>query len=171
MPKSETHNPKPLDHEKIPTRPAKAPYPPPYNECFDPKMTWKPVGALLGLKNFGVNIVTLPPGARSSERHWHKSQDEYVYILQGEVTVISEAGETTAGAGMSLGFRAGVPDGHTLVNNTDAPVTYLCVGDRAHPEHVTYPDADMQLIADEAGVRFMHNDGSPYPDEHQPKFR
>lgn len=171
MAKDESMNPAPLDHAKVPTRPAKAPYPPPYNDCFDPAMAWKPVGALLGLKNFGVNIVTLPPGARSSERHWHAAQDEYVYVIEGEVTVRSEAGETQAGPGMSIGFRAGVADGHVLINQSDRPVTYLCVGDRSAPEHVIYPDADMQLIADEQGVRFVRNDGTPYPEEHQPKFR
>jgi uncharacterized cupin superfamily protein len=64
-----------------------------------------------------------------------------------------------------------VADGHVLINQSDRPVTYLCVGDRSTPEHVIYPDADMQLIADEQGVRFVRNDGTPYPEEHQPKFR
>jgi len=168
--KSPDRNAAPIDYRDVPTRPAKSPYPPPYNEGFHPEMLWKPIGAMLGLKNFGVNIVILPPGARSAERHWHKAQDEFVYLIEGELTIISEAGETPMSVGQSVGFRAGVPDGHVLVNKSEAPATYLCVGDRAHPEHVTYPDVDMQLVADEKGPRFLHTDGTPYPDEHQPKW-
>lgn len=168
--KSTDRNAAPIDHKDIPSRPAKSPYPPPYNEGFHPEMLWKPVGAMLGLRNFGVNIVTLPPGARSAERHWHKAQDEFVYLIEGELTILSEAGETTMSQGQSVGFKAGVPDGHVLVNNATEPAVYLCVGDRAHPEHVTYPDVDMQLVADEKGPRFLHADGTPYPDEHQPKW-
>ena len=160
----------PIDPRDIKSRPAVSPYPPPYNEGFDPAMEWKMVGAVFGLTNFGVNIVTLPPGARSAERHWHNAQDEFVYLIEGELTVRTEAGDTPMKAGQSIGFKAGVPDGHVLENTSNAPVVYLCVGDRSSPEHVTYPDVDMQLVADEKGPRFLHNDGTPYPDEHQPKW-
>lgn len=169
--KSQDRNTAPIHHKDIPARPARSPYPPPYDQGFHPDMLWKPVGAMLGLKNFGVNIVTLPAGAKSAERHWHKAQDEFVYLIEGALTVVSEAGETVMTVGESVGFRAGVPDGHVLVNHTPEPSTYLCVGDRAHPEHVTYPDIDMQLVADEKGPRFLHTDGTPYHDEHQPKWR
>jgi uncharacterized cupin superfamily protein len=160
----------PLNHADVKSRPAKSPYPPPYNDGFHPDMTWKPVGAMFGLTNFGVNIVTLPPGGRSAERHWHKAQDEFVYVIEGTVTVMSEAGETPFSAGQCIGFKAGVEDGHMLENKSTAAVTYLCVGDRSNPEHVTYPDVDMQLVSDEKGPRFLHSDGTPYPDEHQPKW-
>lgn len=160
----------PIHYEDVKSRPAKSPYPPPYDEGFHPDMTWKPVGAMLGLTNFGVNVVTLPPGGRSAERHWHKAQDEFVYVIDGDLTIVSEVGETPLSTGQCVGFKAGVPDGHNIENKSKKPATYLCVGDRAHPEHVTYPDVDMQLVADEKGPRFLHTDGTPYPDEYQPKW-
>lgn len=172
MPEEPTkRNAAPIDHEDVPSRPAKSPYPPPYNEGFSPDMLWKPIGAMFGLTNFGVNIVSLPPGGRSAERHWHKAQDEFVYMISGSLTIVSENGDTPFTAGQSVGFKAGVPDGHMLVNKGTETAVYLCVGDRSNPEHVTYPDVDMQLVSDEKGPRFLHSDGTPYPDEHQPKWR
>ncbi len=160
----------PIDHREVKSPPPRSSYPPPYNEGRHPDMQWKPVGAMLALTNFGVNFVTLPPGARSAERHWHDTQDEFVYVIEGELTMVTEAGETPLTAGLSVGFKAGVADGHVLVNNSDAPATYLCVGDRTSPQRVTYSDADMLLVSDENGARFLHSDGTPYPDEHQPKW-
>lgn len=160
----------PIDYKDMKTRPARSPYPPPYDDAFHPDMQWKMVGAKLGLTHFGVNIVTLPPGGKSAERHWHKAQDEFVYVIEGNLTLITDEGETHLRAGHSVGFAAGVADGHVLMNTSDADATYLCVGDRTQPEHVTYSDADMQLVADEKGPRFLHKDGTPYPEEHQPKW-
>jgi uncharacterized cupin superfamily protein len=167
---SPDHNAAPINHNDVPSHPVKSPYPPPYDEGFHPDMKWKPIGALFGLTNFGVNIVTLPPGGRSAERHWYKAQDEFVFVIEGTLTILSEAGETPISAGQSIGFKAGIADGHVLINTSDASAIYLCVGDRSHPEHVTYPDVDLQLVADENGRRFLHQDGTPYPDEHQPKW-
>ena len=116
------------------------------------------IGNALGLGNFGVNLVTLPPGAASSQRHWHSHQDEFIYVVEGEVTLITDAGEQILGPGMVAGFPAGKPDGHHLVNRSAADVLYLEVGDRPPVDDVDYPDIDMLV----RGGRFVHRDGAPY---------
>ena len=116
------------------------------------------IGNALGLANFGVNLVTLPPGTASSQRHWHSHQDEFVYIVEGEATLVTDAGEQRLGPGMVAGFPAGRPDGHHLVNRSDADVIYLEVGDRPPVDDVDYPDIDMLV----RGGRLVHRDGGPY---------
>ena len=116
------------------------------------------VGNALGLRNFGVNLVTLPSGTASSQRHWHSHQDEFVYIVEGEATLVTDAGEQVLGPGMVAGFPAGRADGHHLVNRTAADVVYLEVGDRPPADDVDYPDIDMLL----RGGRFVHRDGTAY---------
>ena len=116
------------------------------------------VGDALGLRAFGVNLVTLPPGTASSQRHWHSRQDEFVYVVEGEATLITDAGEQTLGPGMAAGFPAGKPDGHHLVNRTEADVVYLEVGDRPPNDDVDYPDIDMLRRGD----RFVRRNGAPY---------
>jgi uncharacterized cupin superfamily protein len=115
-----------------------------------------------GLKNFGVNLVTLDPRSESSMRHWHAKQDEFIYVLEGELTLITNAGRQTLRAGMAAGFPAGKADGHQLVNETDRPATYLEVGDRTPNDNVAYPDVD--LAAGMVGAKwvFTHKDGRPY---------
>ncbi len=116
------------------------------------------LGDPLGLKQFGVNLVTLAPGAWSSQRHWHAHEDEFIYVLEGEVTLVTDAGEKILGAGMAAGFPAGRANGHHLINRSDAPVLYLEVGTRAESEEAQYSDIDM--IARKENGRF---DGEPYP--------
>ena len=116
------------------------------------------IGDVLGLNNFGVNLVTLKPGAASAQRHWHSHSDEFVYILEGEVTLITDAGEQVLGAGMVAGFPANDADGHHLVNNTESDVLYLEIGDRPPKDDVDYPDIDM-LLRD---GKLVHKDGTPY---------
>jgi len=116
------------------------------------------LGDALGLRNFGVNLVTLPPGAASSQRHWHSHQDEFVYIVEGEAALVTDAGEQTLGPGMVAGFPAGRADGHHLVNRSGTDVVYLEVGDRPPADDVDYPDIDMLL----RGGRFIRRDGTPY---------
>ncbi len=121
------------------------------------------IGNAVGLKNFGVNLTTLAPGAQSALRHWHSAQDEFVYILQGEVVLVTDAGEQTLGPGEMAGFAAGVEDGHHLVNLSAVPVVYLEVGDRTAPDRAEYPDQDLRCIPTESGQRqFVHKDGSAY---------
>lgn len=122
----------------------------------------KRLGDAAGLKNFGVNLVKLEPGSRSALRHWHNTQDEFVYILSGEVTLVTNAGEQILKAGMAAGFPAGSADGHHLINRSNEIVEYLEVGDRTPNDNVTYPDDDLIAI-DNSGVWiFAHKDGSPY---------
>tara|TARA_A100001037_G_scaffold51533_1_gene43544 strand:+ start:57 stop:512 length:456 start_codon:yes stop_codon:yes gene_type:complete len=116
------------------------------------------IGDVLGLNNFGVNLVTLKPGAASAQRHWHSHSDEFVYILEGEVTLITDAGEQALGAGMVAGFPANDADGHHLVNKTESDVLYLEIGDRPPKDDVDYPDIDM-LLRD---GKLVHKDGTPY---------
>lgn len=120
------------------------------------------LGDALGLRNFGVNLVTLAPGTHSSERHWHERQDEFVYVLEGEVTLVTDVGAKIVGPGMCAGFPAGTPDGHHLINRGTSPAVYLEVGDRLPGERVHYPDADLEGRASNAATQFFHKDGTPY---------
>jgi uncharacterized cupin superfamily protein len=120
------------------------------------------LGDALGLTTFGVNLTRLDPGAASALRHWHRRQDEFVFILDGEVTLVTDAGEQVLGAGMCAGFPGGVPDGHHLVNRSDAPATYLEVGDRLPGDAANYPDVDLHVRSTSAGWRYTRKDGRPY---------
>jgi len=120
------------------------------------------LGDALGLKNFGVNLTTIPPGATSALRHWHSHEDEFIYILSGELTLVTDGGEQRLGAGMCAGFPAGRPDGHCLVNRADRDAVYLEVGDRRREDAVTYPDDDLAAQPGPQGRRFTHKNGTPY---------
>lgn len=118
------------------------------------------LGDAVGLTQFGVNIVTLEPGAASALRHWHSREDEFVYVLSGDVTLVSDAGEHLLCAGMAAGFAANDGNGHHLVNRSGAPATFLEVGTRAPSEdEAFYPDDDLQV---DKGRVFKHKDGTPY---------
>lgn len=120
------------------------------------------VGDALGLTHFGVNLVTLAPGSWSAQRHWHTGEDEFVMILEGEATLVTDAGEQLLGPGMVAGFPAGREDGHHLVNKSGAPVVYLEIGDRNPNDEAFYPDVDLQLIAKPGGGRhFTDKSGKP----------
>ena len=116
------------------------------------------IGGVLGLNNFGVNLVTLKLGAASAQRHWHSHADEFVYIFKGEAALITDAGDQVLGAGMVAGFPANDADGHHLVNKTEADVLYLEIGERPPKDDVDYQDIDM-LLRD---GKHVHEDGTPY---------
>ena len=120
------------------------------------------LGDAAGLKNFGVNLVRLPPGTSSSQRHWHSRQDEFVYVLDGEIALVTESGEQILGPGMAAGFPAGVRDGHHLINRTRSDAHYLEIGDRGEDDEVDYPDIDMLRRKLDGMDRFIHKDGTPY---------
>ncbi len=122
----------------------------------------KALGNFAGLKNFGVNLVTLEPGSWSSVRHWHSQQDEFIYILEGVVTLITDRGESLLKTGDGAGFPHGVADGHHLVNKSDSTVVYLEIGDRSLGDEVDYPDADLVAKDTPQGWIFTHKDGSSY---------
>lgn len=137
-----------------------------YPEPFASRMTGRekrPLGDLFGLTNFGINITRLAPGAISALRHAHTKQDEFLYVLEGNPVLVTNRGELVLAPGMCAGFKAGIGDGHQLVNRTDREVIYLEVGDRTPGDSVTYPDDDLRAIAGkDGGWIFVHKDGSSY---------
>ena len=123
----------------------------------------RPLGDPFGLTNFGVNLTRLAPGAESSIRHAHAKQDEFVYILEGRPTLVTNDGPTELAPGMCAGFKAGAGDAHHLVNRTKEDVLYLEIGDRTPGDSAIYPDEDMQVVQDAEGKwRYLHKDGTPY---------
>jgi uncharacterized cupin superfamily protein len=123
--------------------------------------TRKRLGQAAGLTDFGVNLMTLPPGGWSSQRHWHSLEDEFVYVLEGELTLVEDAGETLLRARECAGFAKGSGNGHHLINKSRNIAIYLEVGSRNALDLITCSDVDMQSSS--ADGRFVHKDGTPYP--------
>ena len=137
-----------------------AAYPPPFHEPCDARQRWR-LGDAAGLSQFGVNLMRLPAGAWSSQRHWHSAEDEFVYILEGEVVLVTDAGEEVLTAGDCAGFKADDGDGHHLQNRSGAEAVLLEIGSRRRGEgSVDYPDIDLQFP--KGGKGFHHRDGRPY---------
>ena len=122
----------------------------------------RPLGERFGLTRFGVNLTRLAPGAISALRHAHALQDEFIYVLAGCPTLVTDAGETLLEPGLCAGFAAGSGDAHQLINRSDAEVLYLEVGDRMQGDRVIYPDDDLAAELTDAGWRFTHKDGTVY---------
>ena len=123
----------------------------------------RPLGDLFGLTNFGVNLTRLAPGAATALRHAHTRQDEFVYVLEGNPTLITDDGERILTPGMCAGFKAGTGDGHHLVNRSSGEVVLLEVGDRSPGDVGIYPDDDLQAVLRPDGTwAFTHKDGTPY---------
>jgi len=120
------------------------------------------LGDALGLTTFGVNLTTLPPGAASALRHWHRRQDEFVFVLEGELTLVTDEGEQTLGPGACAGFAGGVPNGHHLVNRSSSPATYIEVGDRLPGDGAEYPDHDLRVRSMGSGWKYTRKDGSGF---------
>jgi uncharacterized cupin superfamily protein len=119
------------------------------------------LGNALGLVNFGVNLVRLEPGAQSALRHWHTQQDEFVLMLEGELTLVTDAGPEILKPGMCAGFPKGRADGHHLVNHSDQDAWYLEVGDRSPGDAAFYPDNDLRAEFAPA-FKYVRRDGTPY---------
>lgn len=137
-------------------------YPAPYDEPCR-KRERRRLGDAAGLTQYGVNLLRLPPGAWSAQRHWHRNEDEFVYVLDGEVTLVTDAGEEVFGPGDCAGFKAGDPDGHCFQNRSDRDALLLEVGTRTPGgDEVAYPGLDLRVVAGRPG--FAHADGTPYPD-------
>src|ERR1700686_1932262 len=112
-----------------------------------------------GLTDFGVNLLRLPPGAWSSQRHWHSAEDEFVFIVEGEVVLVTDEGEELLRSGDCAGFKAGVKDGHHLQNRSGEPAVVLEIGSRRRATDVAqYPDIDLRMSA----LGATHKDGTPY---------
>lgn len=136
-------------------------YPPPYDAVGPSRC--HPLSDAGALTQFGAFTETLDPGAMSSQRHWHEAEDEFLYVLEGEVTVVEEDGEHLLHPGDAAAWPAGVAIAHHLINRSDRPVTYLVVGTRARDDAVHYPDADMHYTRKDGISTISRKDGTPYP--------
>ncbi len=138
-------------------------YPPPFDLPCRARQRRK-LGDAAGLTQFGVNLLTLPPGAWSSQRHWHTESDEFIYVVSGEVTLVTEGGEEVLRAGDAAGFKAGDPNGHCLQNRSNADARILEVGTRAANDAASYSDIDMIAPAGGNPAIYIRRDGTPYDD-------
>lgn len=136
-------------------------YPEPFRSRMGDRVK-KRLGDACGLTKFGVNLVTLGPGGQSALRHWHSLEDEFVYVLEGEVVLISEGGEQLLTAGECAGYPAGKRDAHHFQNRSDRPARYLEVGNRIPGDYTSYPDDDLMWIPTDDGEYPAHKDGRRY---------
>jgi uncharacterized cupin superfamily protein len=120
------------------------------------------LGDAAGLIQFGVNITRISPGAASALRHWHEQEDEFIYMLEGELVLAENGGEVALKAGDAAGFKAGSGNAHRLINRGTLDAVYFEVGTRAKAERVHYPDVDLVMERDEKGRRYLHRSGEPY---------
>jgi uncharacterized cupin superfamily protein len=150
-----------IDIAKVPVD-SRTNYPEPFNRAVEGRSRRR-LGNAAGLDQFGVNLTTLKPGSATALRHWHEKEDELVYILEGEVVLIEDAGETLLNRGDAAGFKANVRNGHHLMNKSKRDAVLLEIGTRSKKERAEYADIDMQVIRDESGFRYLHKDGKPYP--------
>ncbi|MBI1340155.1 cupin domain-containing protein [bacterium] len=149
-----------IDRASAPVRSGSR-YPSPFDECVKSR-SWSPVGDHAGLSQFGANLVTIPPGGWSSQRHWHTHEDELVMMIEGELVLVTDAGEQAMRPGDIAAFKAGVEDGHHLINKSGAPATFLVVGGRDERDACHYPDIDMHAPGGEQPAPFTRKDGTPF---------
>jgi len=147
-----------IDIAKAPTRKGSG-YPAPFDKPCTERIRRR-LGDAGGLTQFGVNLLTLPPGVWSSQRHWHSDEDEFVYVLSGEVTLIDDRGETVLRAGDCAAFPKGEANGHHIVNRSKADATLIEAGTRSNGDVCLYPDIDLRI---EAHAGFTRRDGTLYP--------
>lgn len=137
-------------------------YPPPFDEpCVSRER--RRLGDVAGLTQFGVNLLRLPPGAWSSQRHWHKLEDEFVYVLDGEVTLVTDDGEEVLKAGEAAGFKAGDVNGHCLQNRSGTDALVLEVGSRIKADSAFFSDIDLVVPPDGKPAMYTNRNGEPYP--------
>jgi len=149
-----------IDIDAAPTRFGTG-YPAPYDAVCAGRRRWK-LGDAAGLTQFGVNLLRLPPGQWSSQRHWHTAEDEFVYVLEGQVVLVTDAGEEVLRPGDCAGFKAGEPNGHHVQNRSGREAVLLEIGSRRPGDDgADYPDIDLMLPA--GASRYSHKDGTPYP--------
>ncbi|KPU83735.1 hypothetical protein JI58_07670 [Marinosulfonomonas sp. PRT-SC04] len=139
-------------------------YPAPHDKgCGNYEAT--ALGKAAGLTQFGAYIEKLLPGGMSSQRHWHENEDEFIYMLSGELVLVENDGEHIVTEGMAVGWKAGDANAHHLINRSDAPATYLIVGTRADSDICHYPDIDLHYSRQNGERQFTHKDGSPYEED------
>ena len=161
MPEPRSPRPIALVAAAAPPRAKPSNYPEPFASRVAGRVK-RPLGDLFGLTNYGVNLTRLAPGALSALRHAHTKQDEFVYILEGAPTLVTDAGRKRLEPGMCAGFKAGTGDAHHLVNETAEDVVYLEIGDRTPGDGATYPDDDIAAAVVDGRWRFTRKDGTPY---------
>ncbi|MDP3264825.1 MAG: cupin domain-containing protein [Tabrizicola sp.] len=149
-----------LDLSKVPVKTGSI-YPAPYAGEMAGRSSLR-LGQAGGLTQFGVNIVILEPGAKSSLRHWHLHEDEFVMMLSGECTMVEDAGPVLMRPGECAAFPAGVPNGHQFINHTDAEARFLVIGTKAPVETATYSDVDLVVHIADGAARFTYKDGTDY---------
>jgi uncharacterized cupin superfamily protein len=149
-----------IDVAAVPERQG-ASYPPPFGAPCAERIRQR-LGNAGGLTDFGVNLMRLPPGGWSSQRHWHSHEDEFVYVLEGELVLVEDGGETVFHAGDCAAFAKGIGDGHHLINRSGKLAVYLEVGSR-HPDDLT-TCSDIDLMSANADGLWRHKNGSPYPE-------
>lgn len=154
-----------LDLPSLPRRVGSS-YPAPHDERPRTRVR-RSLSKAGGLTDFGANLLELPPGAWSSQRHWHTAEDELVYVLSGELLLITDDGETPLRAGDCVTFPKGTPNAHHLINASTAPATCLEVGTHREDDVCTYPDIDMRI--DSREELYRHLNGEPYPTSAAPK--
>jgi uncharacterized cupin superfamily protein len=149
-----------IDQTKCPVKTGTI-YPEPYASQVAGRSSLR-LGDAGGLTQFGVNLVTLEPGAKSSLRHWHTNEDEFVMVTEGELILVQDEGEHVMRPGDCAAFPAGDPNGHHFLNRTQAPARFLVVGTRAQRETATYSDVDLVLEVEAGQHRFTYRDGTPW---------
>src|SRR5262249_46008250 len=137
-------------------------YPEPFREAQRKRYNRR-LGDYAGLKNYGVNFIRVQPGGQSSARHAHSKQDEFVYVIEGEFVLVTDAGRETVGPGTCIGFPAGTGAEHPFLNLTKKEAPFLAVATPTADDEVTYPDIDLELKAGPDGPKgFRHKEGPPY---------
>jgi uncharacterized cupin superfamily protein len=149
-----------IDPKTVPVKTGSI-YPEPYASMMAGRSSLR-LGDAGGLTQFGVNLVTLEPGALSSLRHWHLHEDEFVMVTEGACTLVLDAGETVMHPGDCAAFPAGNPDGHHFINHTDQVARFLVVGSRAPREVATYSDVDLRVEVQAGQARFTYKDGTDW---------
>ena len=134
-------------------------YPPPFDEPCRTRER-KRLGDAAGLTQYGVNLLRLPPGSWSSQRHWHTAEDEFIYVVSGEVVLVTDEGEEVLRTGDAAGFKANDPNGHCLQNHSGQDAIVLEIGTRVAGNLAYYNDIDMKT---QPGGGYAHRDGTPYP--------
>ncbi len=153
--------------KEAPARTRQSVYPAPFNKVTEGRLK-RPLGNLFGLKNFGVNLTELAPGAATALHHRHTVQDEFVYVLEGRPTLVTDSGRCVLEPGMCAGFPAN-GEAHHVVNESEEPVLLLEVGDRSAGDTAEYPNDDLAIVSEGEGhdpagptLKFVHKDGTPY---------
>ncbi len=136
-------------------------YPEPFKSAVEGRIK-RALTERLGLTQFGVNLTTLEPGARSSLRHWHETEDEFVYVLEGELTLVTMDGERKLRVSQAASFPKGDRNGHCLINRSDRRATYLEIGTRSKVDNVEYPDEDLKAEKRDGRWHFLQKDGTPW---------